>query len=249
MSELRLLSDRLDPPTLDTAASTAILRRVAAREIGPTLRLFVPARAVAFGSQDRTRPGYADAVRAVEDLGFAAVDRLAGGRAAVFHEGTIAFAWATPHDDSKRGIETRFAALADIVVAALDDLGVTTAVGEVPGEYCPGRFSVHSEGRKIMGVGQRLVRGAAHVGGVVVVHSPEVVNKPLIPAYRSLGYDWNPEATGAVADSIEATVDMVMAALVEAFRASGRQPRPARWSPATLDLAAGLAAHHAPQIA
>ena len=102
---LRLLTDSHPDPAIDTALSSAVLQRVARGEIGPTLRLFVPGRIVAFGSQDRTRPGYRDAVAAVGNLGFDAIERLAGGRAATFHEGTIAFAWATPHQDSKTGIE------------------------------------------------------------------------------------------------------------------------------------------------
>ena len=50
-------------------------------------------------------------------------------------------------------------------------LGVDARVGEIPGEYCPGAYSVNARGvKKLMGVGQRLVPSAAHVGGVVVVN-------------------------------------------------------------------------------
>lgn len=249
MSEIRLLTESLEDAAKDTAVSTAILQRVAAGEIGPTLRLFVPQRTVAFGGQDRTRPGYTAAVRTAEDLGFAAIERLAGGRAAVFHEGTLAFAWATADGDPKRGIEDRFTAVADLAVTALGGLGVAAAVGETPGEYCPGRFSVHARRRKVMGVGQRLVRGAAHLGGVLVVHSPDLINEPLAPTYRLLGYDWNPEATGAVSDSIDADTDVVASAIVEALRATGRQLRHGELTPETLELADGLVARHRPQIA
>jgi hypothetical protein len=51
-----------------------------------------------------------------------------------------------------------------------------------------------------MGVGQRLVRGAAHVGGVVVVDDGERIRDVLIPVYRALEIDWDPRTTGALAD-------------------------------------------------
>lgn len=245
---LRLITTSDPDPAVDTALSSAVLGRVAAGEIGPTLRLFVPGRIVAFGSQDRTRPGYADAVSAVESAGFAAVERLAGGRAAVFHEGTIAFAWATPEPDSKSGIETRFDRITDIVTSALATLGIPAAVGETPGEYCPGRFSVHAGGRKVMGVGQRLVTGAAHVGGVVVVHSRELVNAPLVPAYRHLGWTWSPDATGALADLAGVTVTDTRAALLDAFTAAGHAVEPASFDPETVELARSLAGRHRPRI-
>lgn len=249
MALLRLVTSTHPPAELDTAVSSAILSRVATGELPATLRLFVPGRVVAFGSQDRTRPRYPQAVAAARAAGFAAVERLAGGRAAVFHEGTIAFAWATPHDDSKLGIAERFGAITAIAVDAMDHLGLIGSVGETPGEYCPGRFSVHSGGRKVMGVGQRLVAGAAHVGGVLVVHSPHLVNAPLVPAYRHLGYDWSPSATGSLSDDRPITVEDAMEAMVGSFRRAGHDLAPADAEQATLDDAAGLAAGHAGPIA
>ena len=244
-STLRLVIDQDPDPALDTALSAAILHRVASGEIGPTLRLFTPGRIVAFGGQDRTQPGYAAAVEAVHQLGFTPVQRLAGGTAAASHEGTIAFAWSTPHRDPKVDIEARFQAASSIVVDALARLGLAGSVGEVPGEYCPGRFSVHMDGFKVMGVGQRLIRSAAHVGGVLTVHSPDLTNRPLIPVYRSLGYNWNPETTGAIGRS----VDEVFPALTAAFTSAGFALRTSSIKPETLTLATTLVHDHQPRIA
>ena len=83
-----------DRPAYDTAVSHAILERVARGELPETFRLARPGAMVAFGKQDVNSPGYTDAVTAAYAGGFEAVQRLAGGRAAVFHENTIAFAWA-----------------------------------------------------------------------------------------------------------------------------------------------------------
>jgi octanoyl-[GcvH]:protein N-octanoyltransferase len=244
MTVLALIAHHVDDFAIDTAISSALLRQVSAGEIGPTLRLFVPGRVVAFGAQDRTRSGYRHAVERVQDLGYAAIERLAGGKAAVFHEGTIAFAWSTPEVEPKIGIELRYQQITTIVMGALNRLGIEGAVGEVAGEYCPGRFSVSSDNRKVMGVGQRLVRGAAHVGGVVSVHSPDLINSPLLAAYDALGYDWDPATTG----SLGIAVDDAMAALEAAFADAGHELQSAELASSTLELARSMSAEHGPQI-
>ena len=158
-------------------------------------------------------------MRAARALGFAAVERLAGGRAAVFHEGTLAFAWAVPDTAPRLGIRARFEELSSCVQAALCSLGVDARVGEVPGEYCPGSYSVSAAGeRKLMGVGQRLLAGAAHVGGVIVVHDSGRVREALTPVYRALGVSWRPEATGAVEEEVPGVgLDAVAGALLGAI--------------------------------
>ena len=53
-----------------------------------------------------------------------------------------------------------------------------------------------------MGVGQRLARRAAHVGGVIVVDDAAAVRDVLVPVYAALGISWDPAVTGAVEDEI-----------------------------------------------
>ena len=190
-----------DRPAYDTAVSRAVLERVARGELPETFRIGRPGAMVAFGKLDLASPGYAAAAQAARDGGFEAVRRLAGGRAAVFHEHTIAFAWAGRADDTWSGTHERFRDIAGIVERALRRLGVDARVGEVPREYCPGDYSVNASGRtKLAGIGQRLIKGAWHIGGVIVVDERERVRDVLVPVYEALGLDWDPATAGAVAD-------------------------------------------------
>jgi lipoate-protein ligase A len=200
------------PGPLDTAVSHALLTAVSDGDIGGTIRLHVPGPVVAFGRADRVTAGYESAVRAARAHGFEAVERLAGGRAAVFHEATIAFSLALPLADPRTGIQERFELVAGIMADAFDDLGVDARIGELPGEYCPGRWSVNVAGKvKVMGVGQRLVRHAAHIGGVVVVDEGHRIRDVLVPVYRALGLDWDPRTAGSLADqSPGITTELVM---------------------------------------
>jgi lipoate-protein ligase A len=200
---------------LDTALSALILASVSAGEMPATMRLYVPGREVAFGRRDTVTPEYPLAVAAARDAGFAAVERLAGGRAAVFTEHTIAFALAVPDRDPRTTIYPRFQEMSDLIVASFRRLGITAGIGEVSGEYCPGEYSVHHENRiKLMGIGQRLTKHAAHVGGVISVSRTKLLLSALIPVYRALDIEWRPATTGSLAD-INAGIgnDDVIAAL------------------------------------
>ena len=201
-----------DDPALDAAVSRATLERVAAGELPETLRVASPGRVVAFAKRDALAPGYAEAVDAARAAGFGSVLRLAGGRAAVFHEGTLELAHAVPDPDPRPSIHTRFEATAELVTRALRRLGVDARVGEVPGEYCPGRWSVNAGGaRKLAGIGQRVISGGAHVGTVIVVDDAEAVRGVLEPVYEALELDWDPETVGAVERPREAVEEALLA--------------------------------------
>lgn len=232
------------------AISHSILAAVSAGEMGATLRLHIPGAMVAFGRADRVTPGYKAAVRAARAHGFTAVERLAGGRAAVFHESTVAFSLALPEAEPKTGIHDRFEMVSTLMSEAFDSLGVDARIGELPGEYCRGRWSVNVGGKvKVMGVGQRLVRRAAHIGGVVVVDDGDRIRNVLIPVYRALGLDWDPRTAGSLADrSPGLTNDMVVKSIEEQFQrrfslAEGELP------PEIARRAERLLAEHLPGVA
>jgi len=219
-----LTTDRFPgKPGFDSAVSRAVLGRVASGELPETLRLYVPERLVAFGGRDAVHPAFAEAQRAAAAAGFGTYLRLAGGRAAVFHEQTISFSWAIPTPEARTTIERRFGEIGTVLTSALKRLGVDARVGEVAGEYCPGAHSINAGGRtKLIGIGQRLVNGAAHVGGVVVVDRADLVNRALVPVYEALGYEWDPSTTGAIGSEIETDVPTVLSSIRDEFAAGYR---------------------------
>ena len=243
MRPLRVLHDSFpDDPALDTAVSRATMRRVAAGEMPETLRVARPARVVAFAKRDALASGDADAVAAAQAAGFGSVLRLAGGRAAVFHEGTLELAHAVPDPDPRPGIHSRFEATAELVARALARLGVDARVGEVPGEYCPGRWSVNAGGtRKLVGIGQRVIAGGAHVGTVIVAEDAESIRDVLTPVYAALELDWDPATVGEVGAAWEEVRDAVLAEYALSFELV-----PAALDAETLSLARTLAPEHRP---
>jgi len=216
---------------LDTAVSAALLRQVARGEVAPTIRLHRTGPILAFGKLDRLRPGFRRAVEIARAAGYEPVERIGGGRAAVFHTGTVSFSHAVRAaggSGSYPGTRQRFESMAATIAAALAAIGVDGRVGEVAGEYCPGEFSVNARSAvKLAGIGQRVIVGGAHVGAVIVVRGAAPVNAVLEPVYEALDLAWDPAATGSVATELgdadaplpAATPDPLVDEVIAAIRA------------------------------
>jgi lipoate-protein ligase A len=242
-----IFGDLTGDAALDTAVSRAILQQVSSGESPATLQLGMPHRVVAFGKHDTLATGFTDAVDIARDQGFDTTVRIAGGRAVVFHPGTLRFAWTVPEADPAQTMHSRFEELARAVVATLAWSGVAARVGELPDEYCAGRYSVHlTNGGKVMGVGQRLARHAAQVGGMVVMNDAGAINKVLGPVYAELDIPFDPAMTGAVSDVREVDPQSIAVALADHL-SRGLGTVHTSVDEATHALAVSLRPDHVPQ--
>jgi lipoate-protein ligase A len=201
---LRLLRDReLRDPLLDIAIGPALLHAAArseSRDAPPVLRLYRPAPTVAFSGRDCASPGIANAAVAARSRGFIPVRRGAGGRAVAYHGGALCVDHVSQDGAEKTSIAERFALFGALYRDTLLGLGIEAAtVGEVPGEYCPGEYSVNDgNGHKLIGTAQRLVPGAWMFNAVVVVSDPDPLRDVLRAVYRELSLDWDPATVGAI---------------------------------------------------
>ena len=207
-------------PALDVALPHALLGLVAEGRHRPVVRSYRPAPTVAFGRRDAFLPGFAEAAAAARRRGFMPVIRGTGGRAAAYAEGCLVLDEIMPSGDSMGGIHERFSAEARRQADALRRLGVDARVGEVPGEYCPGEFSVNARAEiKLIGAAQRIIRGAWLLSSVVVVEGAATVRAVLEDVYAALELDWNPATTGGVADEAPGVnVEDVRTALLSEYR-------------------------------
>jgi lipoate-protein ligase A len=231
-----------------TAVSAAILQRVAAGELPETARLGRPGRIVTFGRRDVVSPGYGAALEAARAAGYEVTERIAGGRAAAYNGSALNLSRAHCDPNPAGGTRARFEQMADLVRDALLRLGVDARVGEVGGEYCPGAFSVNARGKvKLAGIGQRLIKGGAHVGCVIVAEDTEGLRRALVPVYEALEIEWDPGTAGSVEDEAPGVgcaevTDAVLAELAQHFQLSE-----ASLDPGTLELAARLEQRHRPR--
>jgi octanoyl-[GcvH]:protein N-octanoyltransferase len=208
---LRLLTAAFEhDATLEAGVSHALLARVGSGAVPDAFRLARTPATLSFGRLDTHAPGFPEAVRAAQAHGFAPVHRLGGGRAAVFDEGTLAFGWAVADEEPRTGTHVRFAKLAALVADALRSLGLDARVGALPGEYCPGDYSIHVGPVKVVGIAQRITKAASYTEGVIVVTGGRRVRDVLVPVYDALGLDWDPSTAGDLGGPTLADVERAM---------------------------------------
>lgn len=199
-----------------------LLRASAQGQLPPTLRLYRPRPTVAFGQRDTRLPGFDAAAAASRASGFEPLVRKAGGRAAAYHEGCLIVDHIEPHPDAIAGSRPRFTLLGELLAEALRRVGVDARMGEIPGEYCPGEFSVHGVGNadsvKLVGTAQRVISGAWLFSSVIVVEDSGPIRRVLEATYSALGLPWEPSTAGAAEDLVPGvTVEAVANAVVEVY--------------------------------
>ena len=209
----------ISSPTLETAISKTILDESSSNMFPETLRFFEPRNLVAFSVRDSKKIGFENAVNTAYQNSFDPVLRLSGGKAALFHSGTIGFAWTIPDDNPKANVCERFEEISLCVKETLISIGVDAYIGEINGEYCPGKYSVNARRKsKIMGVGQRLAKYATHVGGVINVTNSNLTQKILTKIYKDLDYEWIPTTVGSIENEIgKITNSEMISALIKKF--------------------------------
>lgn len=209
----------------DLAYSTTLLRAVQHGVLtGPVVRVYRPRPTVSFGQQDVRVAGYDAARDRSVQHGFTPTVRRVGGRAAAYHPGSLVIDHLQPEADAMFGFRNRFTSFGELFTATLQALGVDAAVGEIPGEYCAGEYSVHAvlgDGHriKLAGTAQRVVKGAWLFSTSLVVEDGAAVRSVLTDVYSALGIDFVPETAGAVEDAAPGvTVDDVIDELLSQYR-------------------------------
>lgn len=205
-----------DDPAFEMALTQATLDGVAQRTAAETVRVYRPGATVAFGRLDRLRSGFDAACRAALTHDRVPVLRLGGGRAAAYDHDCIVVEVIRAQEKLIGGLEERFADLVDLLHDGLAGAGVAVEVGELAGEYCPGRFSLHlPDGPKVAGVAQRVISGASLTTAVLVVAGGDALRATIADVYAALELPVDVATAGAVADRHP---DVAVAALEAALR-------------------------------
>ncbi|MGG5174328.1 lipoyl protein ligase domain-containing protein [Pseudarthrobacter sp. J1763] len=197
-------------------------------KLGPTVRLYRPQPTLAFGQRDTKLPGFPAAEIAARNAGFEPLVRRAGGRAAAYHQGCLVVDHVEPSPDAIAGARRRFAQFGELLANSLVATGVVAGVGEIPGEYCPGEFSVHGvdpifpqHRLKLVGTAQRVVSGGWLFSSVIVVERSQPIRRVLEDVYSELGLDWDPTTAGSVDDLVpHVGVDDIEEAVIAAYAAT-----------------------------
>lgn len=165
------------------------------------IRFYRPEPTAAFSPRDTSHPRHADVAQHLATRGFAAVERGAGGQLAVYDSAALVIDLVSPHPQPREQTRERFRAFSEIIASALIGLQIDARVGEVPGEYCPGNYSINAGGRiKLMGLAQRVVKHGYHLGAVISLEHSAPALAAVADAYAMFDIPFAPATFGAVRD-------------------------------------------------
>jgi octanoyl-[GcvH]:protein N-octanoyltransferase len=205
---------------MEVAVAHALVRRVGCGESAPVIRMYRPdVPVVAFGRRDTLLPGFERAVRVVREAGFTPVVRAPGGRAVAYTPHSLVVDHVGRDQGFLSGMDERFRGYAELWSDVLREHGVDAHVGAVPGEYCPGDYSVNARGQvKLIGTAQRMVRGAWLFSAVAIFDSTEVLRPLLAEIYRCLDLPFDTGSVGSVlAEAPGASLDRMEEAVIAAY--------------------------------
>jgi octanoyl-[GcvH]:protein N-octanoyltransferase len=161
------------------------------------------------------------------------VRRLAGGHAATLDSGCLCLGWAQPQPRLEES-GARYELIAEAIVQALAALGVQSSLGESPGEWCPGAWSVQGASGKLAGLAQRVISRGAWCEALIVIEASPELRSLGRQVHGVLGLEWSDSAQGELAgllpdaaDPHAALTDALTEALTDRFGFVTEGPLPA----------------------
>jgi octanoyl-[GcvH]:protein N-octanoyltransferase len=208
----------LDPQE-EISIAPRLLKHASEKFTGSLARIYRPQRTVAFTSRDISTPGYLNAVKQAENLGFTAVKRSPGGRAVAYHEESLVFDLLSHDPNPHQLMNERFKAIGEIFIETFARLGIESRLGELPREYCPGKYSVITDKVKLVGTAQRITPGGWLIGASVIVRNVAPVREVLDYVYQAINLDMDPRTVGSLNEiDSELSVDALSTALQETLK-------------------------------
>jgi octanoyl-[GcvH]:protein N-octanoyltransferase len=165
------------------------------------IRLRRPRPTAAFSPQDTAHPDYERVKELARASGFTPIERGTGGRLTMFDENALGITLISPHPEPHAYMMNRYEVFAGAIAAALVKLGIDARIGELPNEYCPGKFSINAEGRvKLVGIAQRMRSKCLQMGAIIAVQRSEKTCAAIADAYRAMGLPFDAATFGSIND-------------------------------------------------
>ena len=212
-----LTTNHLDDPEDGFGLQQVVMEDVASGGRGPTALTWSSSRYVAPTSREKRLPGFGHAARVAENFGFPVLIRNSGGGAVAANEGAISFSLTFPAEGLRHGLYERYSEGVDLISSALQSIGVAAESGEVEGEFCPGAYSIRSDGErgvKHAGLAQRVKKRAARLEALILVSNTADLVPVLERFHAALSLPFRPSSLG----DLDASVPQVVEALSEEVR-------------------------------
>lgn len=139
-------------------ALTDVLTEFSGEQNQPIIHFWQLPQTLILGMKDSRVPYFDQALRAVQAKKYRLVLRNAGGLGVISDPGILNISLILPKDSLLKGsIDEGYQAMVDWLTATrFGELGLE--VGEIADSYCPGKFDLSINGKKIAGIAQRRIK-------------------------------------------------------------------------------------------
>ncbi|MFA7416323.1 MAG: hypothetical protein WC048_17775 [Rhizobium sp.] len=164
-------------------------------EIGDGCRLrtlfWQAPQAIIVGRTDTRLPTFDAAVQRLVAENWPVVVRRSGGTACPISPGTIQIALARSAG-ADFAIDVAYRELSAMIGDALASIGLVATIGEVAESFCPGRFDIQIDGRKLGGISQHWCERNGHrvvttAASFVLAQDPSELTRIVNLFYESAG--------------------------------------------------------------
>ena len=161
------------------------------------VRVFRPQKTAAFSTTDSLHKNFATAKSIASRLGYEPILRPAGGHLAIYDHRSLILDITAPHDNPGKDIINRYELFSEKIATYIGLLGVDARIGQVDGEFCPGRFSINSSRqKKLVGIAQRITKYGYYLSALILLEpSPEAIDA-LSATYKLIDLDFDPSSHG-----------------------------------------------------
>lgn len=167
-------------------------------EFGSQVRVYTPEPSLAFSRRETLLPGFGQAKSKALEMGYEPIIRTSGGRAVAYDQDSLVFDLVVPEVQRKLPNDFVFYEFSVALVGLFRSIGLATQIGEIPGEYCPGKYSIHfAKVQKLVGTAQRNIRGARLISGFIHLGEIHRIQEVLTKVYAATDFDWNPATVGS----------------------------------------------------
>lgn len=157
-----LLIDQMTLPATEVFspfALTDVLCAFAGDESQNLIHFWQLERTFILGMKDARVPDLTNGLQAVTGQGYRPILRNAGGLGVISDSGILNVSLIVPNQ--KLSIDAAYETMVTWLAQTWPDLAIT--VGEIPTSYCPGKFDLAVQGKKIAGIAQRRVKNGVAI--------------------------------------------------------------------------------------
>lgn len=180
-----------DDPTAALAGDMHLLTEAAAGRLLPTARIWRSRSCLVVPARQMHLPATVCAAEALAATGWPVIPRHSGGSPVPLDPGMVnlSLVFTIEAGDTWR-IEDGFRLLTDLLTATFAELGLLAQCGEIHGAFCPGRYDLAIDGRKIAGTAQQWRGGRNAIGKpiqAVLAHACLLVAPDVAAGLKTLG--------------------------------------------------------------